>query len=141
MPSFDRHKIMLPRTVQNFLQHGNMKIEAAAGILSALAHDGRLAVFRLLVKAGPEGLAAGDIARKLDTQPNTMSAQLLVLSHAGLIRARRDGRSIIYTADFAQMTLLLKFLTEDCCNGRPEICAPLSAVVNQTCAPKGGRCR
>jgi DNA-binding transcriptional ArsR family regulator len=117
-----------------------MKTKDAADTLSALAHEGRLAVFRLLVKAGPEGLAAGDIARKLDTQPNTMSAQLLVLSHAGLVRARRDGRSIIYTADFAEMTALLKFLTEDCCNGRPEICAPLSAIVNQSCAPRKGRC-
>ena len=118
-----------------------MKIESATDTLSALAHEGRLAVFRLLVKAGPEGLAAGDIARKLDTQPNTMSAQLLVLSNAGLIHARRDGRSIIYTADFAQMTSLLKFLTEDCCNGHPEICEPLSATVTQYCAPKKGSCR
>ncbi|HKU66110.1 MAG TPA: helix-turn-helix transcriptional regulator [Rhizorhapis sp.] len=118
-----------------------MKIESAADTLSALAHGGRLAIFRLLVKAGPAGLAAGDIARKLDTQPNTMSAQLLVLSNAGLIRARRDGRSIIYTADFPRMTSLLKFLTEDCCNGRPEICAPLSAAAAQNCTPKKGNCR
>src|SRR5690349_6566143 len=118
-----------------------MKVDAAVDAISALAHEGRLAVFRLLVKAGGDGLAAGDIARKLDTQPNTMSAQLLVLSNAGLIRARREGRSIIYTADFAQMTSLLKFLTEDCCNGRPEICEPLNAAVVQYCAPKKGQCR
>jgi DNA-binding transcriptional ArsR family regulator len=118
-----------------------MDVFNATGALAALAHEGRLAVFRLLVKAGPDGMAAGGIARKLRTAPNTMSAQLLVLTNAGLIRARRDGRSIIYTADFAQITLLLKFLTEDCCNGRPEICEPLSATVNQYCAPKGGRCR
>ena len=115
-----------------------MKNQIAVDTLSALAHESRLAVFRLLVKAGPDGMAAGDIARKLDIQPNTMSAQLLVLSNAGLIHARREGRSIIYTADFAHMTSLLKFLTEDCCSGHPEICAPLSATVTQCCAPKKG---
>ena len=90
-------------------------------------------VFRLLVKAGPEGLAAGEIARQLDTPANTMSAQLLVLSNANLIRARRDGRSIIYTVDYAAMSDLLIFLTEDCCNGRAEMCAPLAAVANRCC--------
>jgi len=108
--------------------------------LAALAHDGRLSVFRLLVKTGPDGMAAGEIARKLHTQPNTMSAQLLVLSNAGLIHARRDGRSMIYTADFARMTLLLRFLTEDCCSGHPEICQPLSVAVAQNCMPKRKGC-
>jgi DNA-binding transcriptional ArsR family regulator len=78
-------------------------------------------------------MAAGDIARKLKTQPNTMSAQLLLLSNAGLIRARRDGRSIIYSADFDVMSSLLVFLTEDCCDGRPEICAPLGSVLADRC--------
>jgi len=118
-----------------------MKVDAAVDALSALAHEGRLAVFRLLVKAGREGLAAGDIARKLDTQPNTMSAQLLILSNAGLISARREGRSIIYAADFDRMSELLQFLTKDCCGGRPEICEPLNAAVAQYCAPKKGQCR
>jgi ArsR family transcriptional regulator len=104
--------------------------------LSALAQDGRLAVFRLLVKAGRDGMAAGEIARKLKTQPNTMSAQLLLLSNAGLIRARREGRSIIYTVDFDAMSSLLVFLTEDCCGGRPEICAPLASVATGCCPPK-----
>jgi ArsR family transcriptional regulator len=111
---------------------------ALAG-LAALAHEGRLSVFRLLVKAGPDGLAAGEIARKLDTQPNTMSAQLLVLSNAGLTLARRQGRSIIYAADFEKMSALLQFLTRDCCGGRPEICAPLAATVNACCPPKKRR--
>src|ERR1043165_9702253 len=113
---------------------------ALAG-LSALAHDGRLSIFRLLVKAGPGGMAAGEIARKLDTAPNTMSAQLLVLSNAGLIHARREGRSIIYAAYFDRMSELLQFLTRDCCGGRPEICEPLNAAVAQYCAPKTGQCR
>lgn len=108
--------------------------DAVAG-LSALAHEGRLGIFRLLVKAGPDGMAAGDIARKLATQPNTMSAQLLVLANAGLIRARREGRSIIYAVDFERMGALLVFLTRDCCAGRPEICAPL-ATISQCCPPQ-----
>lgn len=113
-----------------------MESAKAVQKLSALAQDGRLAVFRLLVKAGPEGLAAGEIARKLKTQPNTMSAQLLVLANAGLVRARRDGRSIIYAADFDAMSSLLLFLTEDCCGGRAEICAPLASVATGCCPPK-----
>lgn len=107
--------------------------------LSALAHEGRLAVFRLLVKAGPDGMAAGDIARALQTAPNTMSAQLLTLSNAGLIHARREGRSIIYAADFERMSALLQFLTKDCCGGRPEICAPLAATVSACCPPRKRR--
>src|SRR6516225_8273354 len=106
--------------------------------LSALAQEARLEVFRLLVKAGPDGLAAGDIARALETAPNTTSAQLLILSNAGLIRARRDGRSIIYTVDFEAMSALLIFLTEDCCGGRAEICAPLAAVARSCCKPAKG---
>ena len=113
-----------------------MESQKAVQKLSALAQDARLAVFRLLVKAGPDGMAAGDIAKKLKTQPNTMSAQLLLLSNAGLIRARRDGRSIIYAADFDAMSSLLVFLTEDCCGGRPEICAPLVSVATGCCPPK-----
>jgi DNA-binding transcriptional ArsR family regulator len=116
-----------------------METLAAVQALSALAHDSRLAVFRLLVKAGPGGMAAGDIARRLDTAANTMSAQLLVLSNAGLVRARREGRSIIYAADFDRMGALLLFLTEDCCGGRAEICAPLMATVKNCCPPKKRR--
>ena len=84
-----------------------MDISDALPSLSALAHEGRLAIFRLLVKAAPEGLAAGDIAQRLNTQPSTLSAQLLVLSNAGLVHARREGRSIIYAADFGRMGALL----------------------------------
>lgn len=113
-----------------------MELDNALRALSALAQDGRLAVFRLLVKAGPEGLAAGDIARKLKTQPNTLSAQLLILSNAGLLRARREGRSIIYAADFDHMTALLLFLTKDCCGGKPEICASLMESIAGCCPPK-----
>lgn len=117
-----------------------MELTDAIKRLSALAQDGRLEAFRLLVKAGPEGLAAGEIARKLEVQPNTLSAQLLVLLNAQLVRARRDGRSIIYAANYESMGDLLVYLTEDCCAGRAEICAPL-AVVASGCRPaaKGAR--
>ena len=115
-----------------------MELSQAVRKLSALAQDARLAVFRLLVRAGPDGMAAGDIARKLQTQPNTMSAQLLLLSNAGLIRAHRDGRSIIYAVNFEAMSSLLLFLTEDCCGGRPEICSPLASVATGCCPPRKG---
>src|SRR5690242_20468808 len=110
-----------------------METSDAVKRLSALAQAARLEVFRLLVKAGPEGMAAGEIARSLGAPANTTSAQLLVLSNAGLIRARRHGRSIIYSVDFASMRDLLVFLTEDCCGGRAEICAPLAEVANRCC--------
>jgi DNA-binding transcriptional ArsR family regulator len=104
--------------------------------LSALAHDGRLQVFRLLVKAGLDGLAAGEIARRLDMAANTASQQLLLLSNARLVQARREGRSIIYIANFEAMRDLLVYLTEDCCGGRPEVCAPLAEVANKSlCCP------
>jgi DNA-binding transcriptional ArsR family regulator len=113
-----------------------MEPDRAVRQLSALAHDARLVVFRLLVKAGPDGMAAGEIARKLQTPPNTMSAQLLLLSNAELIRARRDGRSVIYSADFEVMSSLLIFLTEDCCGGRPEVCVPLLSAAKDCCPPR-----
>jgi DNA-binding transcriptional ArsR family regulator len=106
-----------------------MESKVAVASLSALGHEGRLAIFRLLVKAGPEGVAAGEIARRLDSLPNTLSANLNVLSHAGLIVSRREGRSIVYSADYAAMSGLLGFLMEDCCDGAPEICAPLGEIL------------
>jgi len=114
-----------------------MESKAAAASLSALGHEGRLTIFRLLVKAGPAGVAAGEIARRLDSLPNTLSANLNVLSHAGLITSRREGRSIIYSADFTAMTGLLGFLMEDCCNGSPDICAPLGGIVARAAACDG----
>lgn len=103
-----------------------MESSNAIEALAALAHPGRLSAFRLLVKAGVAGLPAGEVARLLDTPANTMSAQLAILARADLVRARRESRSIIYTADYGQITALLGFLMEDCCQGRPEICEPLS---------------
>ena len=113
-----------------------MELELVIKRLSALAQQARLEVFRLLVKAGPKGMAAGEIARKLGVPANTMSAQLLVLSNAGLVRARREGRSIIYGINFEAMRDLLVFLTKDCCGGRAEMCAPLVSIA--CCEQKSG---
>jgi DNA-binding transcriptional ArsR family regulator len=115
-----------------------MELTEAVKRLSALAQDARIEVFRLLVKAGPEGLAAGEIARRLQSPANTTSAQLLVLSNAALIRARRDGRSIIYSVDFEAMSDLLVYLMEDCCGGRTEVCAPLAELARRCCKPEKG---
>ena len=111
---------------------------AAVESLSALAHEGRLRAFRLLVAAGPDGLAAGEIARRLGTPPNTLSANLTLLAHAGLAQSRRDGRSIIYSARFDRMGELMTFLAEDCCGGAVEVCAPVAAAMGRSrCAPAG----
>jgi ArsR family transcriptional regulator len=110
-----------------------MELDDAIKRLSALAQDARLEVFRLLVKAGPDGMAAGDIARALGVPANTLSAQLLLLANAQLVRARREGRSIIYSIQFDSMRDLLVFLTEDCCDGRAEICAPLADMAARAC--------
>jgi len=117
-----------------------METISAVKRLSAIAQDARLEVFRLLVKAGPQGMAAGNIARKLDVPANTLSAQLLVLANAGLVRARREGRSIIYAMNFDAVRDLLVFLMEDCCDGRAEVCAPLIGIAERACCePKGER--
>ena len=105
-----------------------MEPNAAVKRLSALAQDSRLAVFRLLIKAGPVGMAAGDIARALEVTPNTLSTQLNILGNAGLVSSRRAGRSIIYAANYDGMSELLLYLMEDCCQGRAEVCAPLAQI-------------
>lgn len=106
-----------------------MEIQAAVAALSALAHEGRLRIFRMLVREGVMGLAAGEIGRRLEVLPNSLSANLNVLAHAGLVRSRRQGRSIIYTAEYDRMRGLLGFLVEDCCGGSPEICSPFGDVL------------
>jgi ArsR family transcriptional regulator len=90
--------------------------------LGALAQESRLAIFRLLVEAGPTGLAAGDIGQRLRLPPATLSFHLSQLTHAGLIGYRRNGRFLVYSADFGEMNGLVSFLTENCCGGRPELC-------------------
>ncbi|SIO51613.1 ArsR/SmtB family transcription factor [Paraburkholderia phenazinium] len=85
--------------------------------LSALAHESRLAIFRALVVAGPNGMAAGEIAQQLELSPSSLSFHLKDLSHADLVKPRQHGRFIIYTANFDAMTGLISFLTENCCAG------------------------
>jgi DNA-binding transcriptional ArsR family regulator len=100
-----------------------MKTREAVGALSALAQETRLALYRLLVEAGPNGLAAGAIAARLAVAPSSLSFHLAQLTHAGLIHPRRVSRSLIYAADFSAMNGLVAYLTENCCGG--EACAPV----------------
>ena len=99
-----------------------METKQAVLALTALAQESRLRLFRLLVPAGEEGLAAGDIAEQLGVPPATLTFHLKELSHAGLIESQREGRSIRYSLCVAGMRELLTFLTQDCCQGRPELC-------------------
>ncbi|MBW8297233.1 metalloregulator ArsR/SmtB family transcription factor [Sphingopyxis sp.] len=99
-----------------------MESETVVRALGALAQEHRLALFRLLVQAGPDGLAAGAIAVSLGVPASSLSFHLAQLTNAGLIAHRRDGRSLIYTADYGAMTALLGFLMENCCGGA--VCAP-----------------
>jgi ArsR family transcriptional regulator len=108
------------------------KVEAIAA-LAALAQDNRLDVFRLLVRTGIDGLAAGQIAERLEIPPPTLSFHLAQLRHAGLVQVRRDGRSLIYAADYDGMNGLMEFLTDNCCAGatscRVPICEPEKATI------------
>ena len=106
-----------------FLEKGLwMDISQAASALAALSHDSRLAAFRLLVQAGPEGLAASKISDALDLNPSSLSFHLKELTHAGLVTSRHEGRFVIYAARYDSMDALMAFLTENCCGGVP--CMP-----------------
>ena len=112
-----------------------MDITAASFAFAALSQPVRLDVFQLLVSAGPQGLAAGDIADALSIKQNTMSANLAVLLRAGLITNERAGRSIVYRANMEAMTALIGFMLQDCCGGKPELCMPAlkSIIFNPVC--------
>jgi ArsR family transcriptional regulator len=116
-----------------------MESEAAILALAALAQSTRLDVFRLLVNHEPDGLAAGDIARALAVPQNTMSSHLSILSRAGLVTAQRSGRSIVYRAELACFQEVVLFMLRDCCDGRPEICAPVIESLTPCCLPKPKR--
>ena len=107
-----------------------METKLAAKALAALAQETRLGIYRLLVEAGPTGMAAGEIAAELKIPAATLSFHLKELSHADLVAARQDGRYIFYSANFGRMTELVAFLTENCCERDGVSCAPPS------CAPK-----
>ena len=95
--------------------------------LAALAQENRLDTYRLLVQAGPDGISAGEIAAALGLPPNTLSFHFDRLRQAGLVTVRRNGRSMIYAARYDTMNALIGFLTENCCGGQPERCAPAAA--------------
>ncbi len=107
-----------------------MEISAAVAALSALAHESRLEAFRLLVKAGPEGIAAGEIAAQLDVPAPTLSFHLAQLVRAGLLSSRRSGRSVRYALRVDGIRDLLGFVTQECCQGRPELCMPQEACAD-----------
>ncbi len=110
-----------------------MESTQAVAALAALAHPSRLAAFRLLVQAGPAGLAASRIAASLDIAASSLSFHLKELAHAGLVGSRQDGRFVIYAARFDMMDALLGFLTENCCGGVP--CGPGDPCRPATDAP------
>ena len=105
-----------------------MKSDVALECLSALGHASRLAVFRLLVRVGRDGLPAGAIAGRLGIPPSTLSFHLAQLKRAGLLRSERRQREIIYAANYDGTRRLLDFLMTDCCRGRPEICGSLAPI-------------
>lgn len=110
-----------------------MKTKDVITALAALAQESRLAVYRLLVQAGPEGLASSRIAEQLDIPPSSLSFHLKELMHADMVAQKKEGRSLIYSANFKTMNSLLGFLTENCCGGNP--CSKDSKAV---CSTKDG---
>jgi len=117
-----------------------MKTDDAVSALGALAQAHRLAAYRMLVKAGPKGMSAGQIADALKLPASSLSFHLAHLNRSGLVEQKRDGRSLIYSADFGRMNDLLAYLVEDCCQGRPEICAPMAQTVSRAaCCPPASK--
>ncbi|MEN8832665.1 MAG: metalloregulator ArsR/SmtB family transcription factor [Pacificibacter sp.] len=110
-----------------------MDISQALTAFAALSQPLRLDAFRLLIKAGPDGMAAGDIATALDAKANTSSQNLAHLVQAGLISNTRDGRSIIYRANMDGLNALLRFMLEDCCGGNADACTPLINAIAPCC--------
>ena len=110
-----------------------MDKQSALAALAALGQETRLDIFRLLVRAGSDGIPAGDIAARLGAVQNTASAHLKILAQARLVKACRDGRSIRYAADMSGFRDLLGYLMEDCCNGAPELCQPVIESLSCGC--------
>lgn len=110
-----------------------MDIRSAIEALDALSHENRLEAYRLLVRAGTEGLPAGEVADALDARQNTMSSHLKQLQRAGLIDSERDGRSIVYHANYDTIRELILYLMEDCCAGNDAVCKPVVVSLNSTC--------
>lgn len=125
--------------IQQLLYCGSMEDHEAIRALQALAQDHRLVIFRLLVRQGPDGLAAGEIARAVGISATSTSFHLKELDRAGLVVAQRDGRFVRYAVHIAAMRALLSFLTEDCCDGRPELCGAALAATGPACNPASQR--
>ena len=108
----------------------------AIEVFAALSQSTRLDTFRLLMEHEPEGLPAGEIARRLEVPQNTMSSHLAILQRAGLIESERHSRSIVYRAVVDRVREIASFLVQDCCGGRPELCERLVAEFTPCCSPK-----
>ena len=110
-----------------------MKKTLALDAFGALAQETRLDIFRRLIRAVPDPMPAGELAKDLDVPPSTLSTHLAILSRAGLVKAERQGRTILYAADTEGARALLTFLVKDCCRGQPEICKPLLEAATPAC--------
>ena len=118
-----------------FYNYGNVESAEAVTALSALAQETRLSIFRLLVQAGPEGVAAGRIGEALDVPAATLSFHLKELAHASLVSSRQEGRFIYYSVDFERMAALMTFLTQNCCQGMPQECLTVVETALGRCCP------
>lgn len=113
-----------------------MDSKDAISALSALGQETRMSIFRLLVRHSPDGLPAGEIARRLEVPQNTMSSHLGLLARAGLLASERHSRSIIYRVDLDKFRELTLYLIKDCCNGDASLCTPLIAALTPCCEPR-----
>ena len=117
-----------------------MESKDAVKALAALAQETRLSIFRLLVQAGPEGVAAGVVGEMLGVPPATLSFHLKELAHAGLVSSRQEGRFIYYSTDYGRMAALMTFLTQNCCQGTPQEClSVMETALGSCCAPQPKR--
>jgi len=116
-----------------------VETKEAVTALAALAQETRLSIFRLLVQAGPQGVAAGRIGESLDVPPATLSFHLKELSHAGLVSSRQEGRFIYYSTDFERMAGLMTFLTRNCCQGMPQECLTVVETALGRCCPPAAK--
>jgi DNA-binding transcriptional ArsR family regulator len=116
-----------------------MNKKQAVTSLAALAHEQRLGIFRLLVRQGPNGLAAFEIAEAVEASPTATSFHLKELDRAGLLHSSRDGRYVRYAVHVEGMRQLLEYLTEDCCQGQPELCGSVFKKAKMVCTSKGGK--
>lgn len=114
-----------------------MNEKQALAVFGALSQETRLRIVRLLVVAGPDGMAAGAIGEAMDgASSSRMSFHLGHLEQAGLVQSRRDGRSIVYRASYPALSSVIEFLMRDCCQGRPEVCEPAVAALSSCCGPR-----